>query len=251
MDNAPEKEDLLLVTSGVRKRTDESQPFHLILLSTKSRLTIILLKTLHQTYGHPGISVFASILGHTYCIPGLHNTLKKITRSCSNCQRPYGQTLTTQMGLLPSRRTTPAPPFVNIGIDFAGTFTLRQGYTRKPVLIKCYVVIFVCIFTKCVHLDVCASLSLCGELLMRAVRGIIVKTSVMLNNCSKSYFRSIMFDFTVWAADSRDTPLCRSKLDNIVVSCFIACDTLKINSSVIFEPIPAKIILHSLFKCSM
>ncbi len=63
------------------------------------------------------------------------------------------------MGLLPSRRTTPAPPFVNVGIDFAGPFTLRQGYTKKPVLIKCYVVIFVCMFMKCVHLDVCASLS--------------------------------------------------------------------------------------------
>ncbi len=153
------QDGLLLVTSRVRKKTDESQPIHFILLSTKSRLTIILLKTLHQTYGHPGISAFASILGHTYCIPGLRNTLKKISRSCSNCQRAYGQTLTTQMGLLPSIRTTPAPPFVNVGIDFAGPFTLRQGYTRKPVLIKCYVVIFVCMFTKCVHLDVCASLS--------------------------------------------------------------------------------------------
>ncbi len=89
------QDGLLLVTSGVRKKTDESQPFHLILLSMKSRLTIILLKTLHQTYGQPGISAFASILGHTYCIPGLCNTLKMISRSCSNCQRAYGQTLTT------------------------------------------------------------------------------------------------------------------------------------------------------------
>ncbi len=83
------QDGLLLVTSGVRKKTDESQPFHLILLSTKSRLTIILLKTLH-----PGIFVFASILGHTYCILGLRNTLKKISRFCFNCQRAYGQTLT-------------------------------------------------------------------------------------------------------------------------------------------------------------
>ncbi len=150
------QDGLLLVNSGVRKKTDESQPFHLILLSTKSRLTIILLKTLY-----PDIFAFASILGHTYCIPGLRNTLKKISRSCSNCQRAYGQTLTltTQIGLLSSRSTTPAPPFVNVGIDFDGPFTLRQGYIRKPVLIKCYYVIFICMFSKCVHLDVCASLS--------------------------------------------------------------------------------------------
>jgi len=63
------------------------------------------------------------------------------------------------MGLLPAKRTAPAPPFLSVGIDFAGPFTIRRGYTRKPTLIKCYVVVFVCLFTKCVHLDLCSSLS--------------------------------------------------------------------------------------------
>ncbi len=95
-------EGLLTVTSRVRKKTDTSQPLHLILLSSKSRLTNLLLRTLQKTYGHPGISALSSILGYTYFIPGLRNLLKGISRSCANCQKAYSQTLSHQMGLLPA-----------------------------------------------------------------------------------------------------------------------------------------------------
>ena len=63
------------------------------------------------------------------------------------------------MGLLPTTRTTPSPPFTVTGVNFAGPFVLCRGNTRKPVLVKCYIVIFVCLSTKCVHLDLCACLS--------------------------------------------------------------------------------------------
>ena len=52
------------------------------------------------------------------------------------------------MGQLPAARTTPAPPFQTTGVDYAGPFTLKQGYTRKPVLIKAYLAIFICFCTK-------------------------------------------------------------------------------------------------------
>ncbi len=64
-----------------------------------------------------------------------------------------------QLGLLPAVRTKPSPPFEKTGIDFAGPFTIRRGYTRKPTFDKCYAAVFVCMCTKAVHLDVCASLS--------------------------------------------------------------------------------------------
>ncbi len=63
------------------------------------------------------------------------------------------------MGLLPEARTTPAPPFDRTGIDFAGPFYVRQGHTRKPVLIKTYACLFVCLTTRAVHLELCADLS--------------------------------------------------------------------------------------------
>ena len=52
------------------------------------------------------------------------------------------------MGQLPSARVNPSPPFAKTGMDFAGPFLLKNGHTRKPVIIKSYVCIFVCFSTK-------------------------------------------------------------------------------------------------------
>ncbi len=106
--------DSSTVTSRVRKKTDTSQP-HLILLSSKSRLTNLLLRTLHKTYGHSGISALSSILGYTYFIPGLRNLLKGISRSCANCQKAYSQTLSHRMGLLPADGSYLTPGHFLIG----------------------------------------------------------------------------------------------------------------------------------------
>ena len=63
------------------------------------------------------------------------------------------------MGQLPAARTTPSPPFSTTGIDYAGPFTLKLGYTRKPVLVKAYLAIFVCFSTKAVHIEVVSDLT--------------------------------------------------------------------------------------------
>ncbi len=101
----------------------------------------------------------ASILAHSYWIPGLRNLLKLVSRTCVVCQRAYAKPLSSLMGMLPSSRTTPAPPFYRTGVDFAGPFHIKVGHIRKPSLVKTYAVVFVCMTTKAVHLDLCASLS--------------------------------------------------------------------------------------------
>jgi len=151
--------NLLLIESRVRDTDQPTAPRRLIALHPKSPLTKLLIRTLHGTYSHAGISALASILSHTYYIPGLRNLLKFISRTCAFCQRAYAKPLSHQMGMLPPSRTTPAPTFDRVGIDFAGPFVLRRGHTRKPTLVKSYAVVFVCMTTKAVHLDLCASLS--------------------------------------------------------------------------------------------
>ncbi len=51
-----------------------------------------------------------SIVSHSFLIPSLRSCLKRISRSCVICQRAYAKPLAHSMGLLPSVRTTPAPP---------------------------------------------------------------------------------------------------------------------------------------------
>ncbi len=60
------------------------------------------------------------------------------------------------MGQLPATRIT---PFTITGIEYAGPFTLERGHTRKPVLVKAYLALFVCLATKAVHLDIVSDLT--------------------------------------------------------------------------------------------
>ncbi len=149
----------LLINTRIRDPTSSSSPTQLTLLSLKSHLTQLLLQTLHVTYSHAGPRALMSIISSSYYMPGLFNRLKQISKTCPTCQRAYARPLQQQMGLLPLSRTTPAPPFDNTGVDFAGPFTLRLGHTRKPTYVKTYACLFVCMATMAIHIELCASLS--------------------------------------------------------------------------------------------
>ena len=136
---------------------DEKSPFHPkehLLLSLKSILTKLLLRTLHYKHKHPGPSTLLAIVAEKYHIPGAKAYLKLVSRQCIVCQRAYARPTCQRMGLLPSLRAID-----KTGIDFAGSFTIRHGNPRKPVRIKVYGVLFVCFVTRAVHLELCTNLS--------------------------------------------------------------------------------------------
>ncbi|XP_030758533.1 uncharacterized protein LOC115884174 [Sitophilus oryzae] len=59
------------------------------------------------------------------------------------------------MGNLPECRVTSFQPvFAYTGIDYAGPISIRDRKTRNPKMLKSYIGIFICMSTKCVHLDV-------------------------------------------------------------------------------------------------
>ncbi len=154
-----DSDGLLHISGRVRDPSNPKQPKNLIPLSLNSPITRLMLSALHRTYQHAGIATLMSIVGETYLIPGLRNKLKKLSRQCPICQRAYARPAHQQMGLLPESRTVPSSPFDSTGIDFAGPFTVWQGHTRKPVLLKSYACLFVCFATRAVHLELCADLS--------------------------------------------------------------------------------------------
>ncbi len=158
----------LLLSTRIRDFRDSRQPLKLIALSLRSSLTKLLLSSLHIRYLHPGVNTLLSIINNNYHIPGLKNYLKGLSRQCPRCQRAYDRGVHQTMGLLPSVRTTPAPPFSFTGVDFAGPFITRRGHTRKPVMVKSYACIFICLTTKAVHIELC--LDLTTEEFMAALR---------------------------------------------------------------------------------
>ncbi len=150
---------VLLVSTRVRDPHNPSQDKKIIPLSIHSNLTRLLLSSLHLRHLHPGTNTLLAIVKDTYHIPGIRNYLKGLSRRCTKCQRAYQHGTNQPMGLLPQVRTTPASPFLHTGVDFAGPFITKQGYTRKPVRVKSYACLFVCMATRAVHLELCLSLS--------------------------------------------------------------------------------------------
>ena len=74
-------------------------------------------------------------------------------------QKALAKTIIQFMGDLPDHRISPARPFDYTGVDFAGPFDVKRGHTRKPVLVKAYACLFVCMSTKAVHIDCTEDLS--------------------------------------------------------------------------------------------
>ena len=99
--------------------------------------------------------------------------MKDISKACVTCQRHYAKPTDQLMGQLPPCRASPAPPFTSTGADYAGPFTLSKGRIMKPVWVKGYVCLFVCLTMKAVHLELVMDLS--TEAFLAALRRFVAR----------------------------------------------------------------------------
>ena len=132
---------------------------HPIILHRKSRLARLLTEQIHKRAKHAGPATTLSLLSISYYIIGAKRLVRSISRSCIICQRSYARKTGQQMAPLPACRTRPSPPFQLVGVDFAGPFLCRHGHTRRPVIVKTYAAVFVCMAVKAVHLELVSDLS--------------------------------------------------------------------------------------------
>ena len=63
------------------------------------------------------------------------------------------------MGDLPPDRAREARPFLKVGSDFAGPFSIKSSRLRGSRIQKAYLCVFVCFSTKAVHLEVVSDMS--------------------------------------------------------------------------------------------
>ena len=127
---------------------------HPIILSGKTRLSRLLCNHKHVCLGHCGPSLLLSSTGRRLHIVGARRLTWSVFRSCITCRRATANSQGQMMGQLPLARTTPSAPFSTCGLDYAGPFLLKRGYTRKPQIVKAYLCVFICFSTKAVHLEV-------------------------------------------------------------------------------------------------
>jgi hypothetical protein len=149
-------DDGLLRVGGRLKNSDNHfEMNHPILLPKSSNVTIILIRESHRLVGHLGRNSVSANLRKKYWVINGNAAVKRVLRECIICKKLQGPHSTQKMADLPSTRlAADVPAFTHVGTDFFGPFIVKIGRTTH----KRYGVIFTCMSSRAVHLEVSHSL---------------------------------------------------------------------------------------------
>ncbi len=154
-----DKDGLLKVGGRLGNASLSEEVKHPIILKGKDILCKLIFREHHLLLGHCGPTLLLAHLGPLYHVVGARGLAKNVCRSCVACRKSAAKIEHQLMGQLPSSRITANFVFFNTGVDFAGPYYIKYSYTRKPVIVKSYLAVFVCFCTKAVHLEVVGDLT--------------------------------------------------------------------------------------------
>ena len=161
----PKMENGIMVASGRAGRwlqeTWNKDAF--ILLPSEHPLSKLVAEYEHRKAGHNGVAATIAQIRGTYWILGISKIAKRIVKSCVLCKIKRKRLESQIMGNLPLERLKPSPPFSATGIDYFGPFTIK-GEVQKRTRGKCFGVIFTCLASRAVHIDVTPNYSTDGFL---------------------------------------------------------------------------------------
>ncbi len=133
----------------------ELDAIHPIVLDPQHHLTKLLIKDYDASLLHPGPErVFAELRRRYWILRG-REAIKKYQYRCVDCQKWRAKPGVPKMADLPSARLRLYnPPFYSTGMDCFGPFTVKIGRRTE----KRWGIVFKCLTTRCLHLDLLESL---------------------------------------------------------------------------------------------
>ncbi|KAK0131615.1 hypothetical protein N1851_033674 [Merluccius polli] len=153
----PIVKDGLLRVGGRLSRAAISEEFkHPVILAKDLHIATLILKNIHEQLGHGGRNHVLSRLRIKYWITSANAAARKILSDCVICRRHRGKLGEQKMSDLPLERiVADLPPFTNVGVDYFGPFEIKRGRSFE----KRYGVLFTCMASRAVHLEVAYSLN--------------------------------------------------------------------------------------------
>lgn len=141
---------ILRVGGRLRRSKMTMETKHPVLLPKHHRLTDLIISHYHELVGHLGqASTLSKIRERFWPISGIA-MVRKLTSRCVSCKKIQGRVSQQKMSDLPIERIEgDEPPFTDIGIDFFGPFHVSNGRKQE----KRYGVIFTCLRSRAVHLE--------------------------------------------------------------------------------------------------
>ncbi|XP_053599221.1 uncharacterized protein LOC128669064 [Microplitis demolitor] len=132
---------------------------HPILLPSNHHITQIIIRAEHVKLLHAGTQTTLYSVRQTYWPLDGRNITRKIIHQCITCFRVKPRVADHPMGELPSYRVSIARPFLRVGVDYCGPLYIKGKRHRNRQRVKVYVVVFVCMVTKAVHLEIASDLT--------------------------------------------------------------------------------------------
>ena len=128
---------------------------HPIILPPNHFVTEMLIRMYHENAGHSGVSHVLNCLRERFWIVRGRAAVRKVLLKCFKCRLWTAKAGCQRMADLPESRVIAGrPPFTATGVDLMGPLNVRIGRN----IVKRYVVVFTCMASRAVHLEVAESL---------------------------------------------------------------------------------------------
>lgn len=143
---------LLRVGGRLRHAEDlETDTIHPIILDPSHQITKLLIQDFDHKLLHPGPE---RVLAEYWILRG-REAIRRHQHSCRECQHWRAKPDVPKMAdLPPARLRIYKPPFYSTGVDCFGPFTVKIGRRTE----KRWGIVYKCLTTRCVHLDLLESL---------------------------------------------------------------------------------------------
>ena len=129
---------------------------HPLLLPHDDHISLLIMRDSHYR-GHYGVATTVAISRQQYWIVGAHRLAKKIKHQCVTCKKLNPKPEVPMMADLPSERLAPCtPPFHVTACDYFGPLQVKISRNKRA---KNYGVLFTCLNTRAVHLELAADSS--------------------------------------------------------------------------------------------
>ncbi|CAG7717616.1 unnamed protein product, partial [Allacma fusca] len=151
-----DEEDILRVQSRIERSPDLSQDQKSpIILDPSNSYTKLLLANFHLDV-HQGKEKVLNRVRQQYWVHQGRKAVKSTWSRCIRCKIDRAQPFVPMMGVLPQVRVTcTVKPFVYTGMDYFGPISITKGRHHE----KRYGVLFPCLSTRAVHVEIAGSLT--------------------------------------------------------------------------------------------
>ena len=129
---------------------------HPAILPARHHISELIIRHVHAQVGHEGREHTLSRLRESYWLLRGSSEVRCVLKSCISCARRQAKPMEQKMADLPADRVTPDQPvFSRVGVDLFGPFHVRRGRAQ----VKRYGVVFTCLVSRAVHIEVADSQS--------------------------------------------------------------------------------------------